>query len=80
MVENLQRVATGALTLLIIFVAFAMIVGGKKGARWAINLILFPISPMRSGGSRPSCSFSWPSSSCTSWESTSSGVEPGHNG
>jgi uncharacterized membrane protein len=43
MVENLERVATGALTLLIIFVAFAMIIGGKRGARWAINLILFPI-------------------------------------
>jgi hypothetical protein len=43
MAGSLERVATGALTLLIIFVAFAMIIGGKRGARWAINLIFSPI-------------------------------------
>ena len=39
----MRKLASEALTLLIIFVAFAMIIGGRKGARWAINLILYPI-------------------------------------
>jgi uncharacterized membrane protein len=39
----MRKLASEALTLLIVFVAFAMIVGGRKGARWAINLIIRPI-------------------------------------
>ena len=32
-----------AMTLLMIFVAFSLIVGGRRGGRWAINLIVTPI-------------------------------------
>lgn len=39
----MRKLASEALTLLIIFVAFAMIIGGRRGARWAINLIFSPI-------------------------------------
>lgn len=32
-----------AMTLLIVFVAFSLIIGGSRGGRWAINLILSPL-------------------------------------
>ena len=39
----MRELASNALTLLVLFVAFAMIIGGKRGAAWAINVITAPI-------------------------------------
>lgn len=35
--------ANSAVVLLFMFVAFSMIIGGSRGYRWAMNLILAPI-------------------------------------
>lgn len=35
--------AEDALVLLIVFVAFALILGGRRGGAWAMGLILAPI-------------------------------------
>ena len=39
----MRALAESALTLLIIFVGLSMIIGGKKGTAWAINVITAPI-------------------------------------
>lgn len=39
----MAELAKSAVTLLIVFIAFSLIVGGSRGGRWAVNMILSPV-------------------------------------